>query len=247
MRLTQHVELVGSGGAGFDLTDALDCHVYLVRGPRGAALIDAGAGASAGLFARRLLAASGPARERHLLLTHGHADHAGGAAEAARLVPDLDVRAGAPADAWIASGAERMLSVDRGKASGVYPPEYAFTACPSVRPIGDGERIDLGGGVVLTAVATQGHADGHTCYLLDAPEGRALFSGDCVFTGGRVSLQNVHDARVPEYAASLERLAELEIDMLLPGHHEISLARAGRHLAAARDVLRRGLLPGSTT
>nr|WP_309237643.1 MBL fold metallo-hydrolase [Actinomadura sp. BRA 177] len=221
--------------------------MYLVRGMRGVALIDAGAGVSAGLFGRRLLAAAGPAGERHLLLTHGHADHAGGAAEMARLVPALDVRAGAPADAWIASGDEEMLSVDRGKASGVYPAEYGFAACPSARPIGDGEQVDLGGGVVLTAVATPGHADGHTCYLLDAPEGRALFSGDCVFTGGRISLQNLHDARVPEYAASLDRLAELEIDMLLPGHHEISLARAGRHLTAARDVLRRGLLPGSTT
>ncbi|NYD48088.1 glyoxylase-like metal-dependent hydrolase (beta-lactamase superfamily II) [Actinomadura luteofluorescens] len=247
MRLTQHVELVGSGAAGFDLTDPLDCHVYLVRGSRGSALVDAGAGVSAGLLARRMLAAAGPAGERHLLLTHGHADHAGGAAGLARGVQGLDVRAGAPASDWIASGEEEKLSVDRGKAAGVYPEGYTFPACPAVRPIADGERVDLGGGVALQAVATPGHADGHTCYLLDAPEGRALFSGDCVFTGGRISLQNLHDSRVPDYAASLERLAGLEVDMLLPGHHEISLARAGRHLRAARDVLRRGLLPGSTT
>jgi hypothetical protein len=36
------------------------------------------------------------------------------------------------------------------------------------------------------------------------------------------------------------------VDALFPGHHEISLARAGRHLAAARDTLARGLLPKST-
>ncbi|TDD35299.1 MBL fold metallo-hydrolase [Actinomadura sp. KC06] len=247
MRLTQHIDLVGSGAAGFDLTGPLDCHVYLVRGSLAAALIDAGAGPSAGLLARRMTTAAGPEGERHLLLTHGHADHAGGAAELAERVPELAVRAGSPADEWIASGAEELLSVDRGKASGVYPADYAFAACRAVRPIADGERIDLGGGVVLTAIATPGHADGHTCYLLDAPEGRALFSGDCVFTGGRISLQNLHDTRVPEYAASLERLAALEIDMLLPGHHEISLARGGRHLASARDALTRGLLPESTT
>lgn len=244
MKLTEHIDLIGSGAAGFDLTDPLDCHVYLVRGPAGAALIDAGAGASAREFAQRLRGETG---ERHLLLTHGHADHAGGAAELARSVEGIAVRAGAPADQWIASGDEKLLSVDRGKAAGVYPDEYAFAACPAVRPIADGEQVDLGGGVVLRAVATPGHADGHICYLLDAPEGRALFSGDCVFTGGRISLQNLHDARVPEYAASLARLAGLEVDMLLPGHHEISLARAGRHLRAARDVLGRGLLPGSTT
>ncbi|WP_067464107.1 MBL fold metallo-hydrolase [Actinomadura macra] len=247
MRLTRHIALVGSGAAGFDLTDPLDCHVYLVRGTRGAALIDAGAGASAGPLARRLLAAAGPAGDRHLLLTHGHADHAGGAAELARLVPGLDVRAGAPADEWIASGAEEGLSVDRGKAAGVYPPGYTFRPCPAVRPIADGALVDLGGGVALRAVATPGHADGHLCFFLDAPGGRALFSGDCVFTGGRISLQNLHDSRVPDYAASLARLAELEIDALLPGHHEVSLARGTRHLLAARDVLARGLLPGSIT
>ncbi|GAA4238590.1 hypothetical protein GCM10022254_55180 [Actinomadura meridiana] len=247
MRLTQHIDLVGSGAAGFDLTDPLDCHVYLVRGPHGAALIDAGAGRSAALFARRLTTAAGPTGERHLLITHGHADHSGGAAELARLVPGLAVRAGSPADEWIASGAEEKLSVDRGKASGVYPPEYAFEACPEVRPIADGEQVDLGGGVVLTAIATPGHADGHTCYLLEASEGRVLFSGDCVFAGGRISLQNLHDARVPEYAASLTRLAALDVDVLLPGHHEISLARGGRHLASARNAFTRGLLPESAT
>jgi glyoxylase-like metal-dependent hydrolase (beta-lactamase superfamily II) len=83
--------------------------------------------------------------------------------------------------------------------------------------------------------------------LLETPGHRALFSGDCVFTGGRVSLQNLHDCRIPEYAASLARLAELEIDELFPGHHEICLARGRRHLVAARDVFTRGLLPESTT
>ncbi len=68
-----------------------------------------------------------------------------------------------------------------------------------------------------------------------------------MFTGGRISLQNLHDCRPAEYTRSLARLARLSIDMLLPGHHEISLARGGRRLAAARDVLARGLLPESTT
>ncbi|GAA4690767.1 MBL fold metallo-hydrolase [Phytohabitans rumicis] len=241
MRLTEHVSLVGSGAAGFDLTDPLDCHVYLVRGERAAALIDAGAGRDPDAILRN--AAAVPA---YLLLTHGHADHAGGAAELARRLPGLRVLAGPPADAWIAAGDERMISLDRARAGGTYPAGYTFPACPSVRPIADGTSIDLGG-VTLRAIATPGHADGHTCYLLETAGHRALFTGDSVFTGGRVSLQNLHDCRIPEYAASLERLALLDVDALFPGHHEVSLARAHRHLAAARDVLARGLFPPSTT
>jgi hydroxyacylglutathione hydrolase len=241
MQLTDRVWLVASGAAGFDLSDPLDCHVYLVRGERASALIDAGAGRDLG----PILAAPGPPPE-YLLLTHGHADHAGGAAALAERMPGLRVLAGAPAHEWIATGDAERLSVDRGKAGGVYPPEYTFQACPTVRSIADGEQIDLGG-AVLTALATPGHADGHMCYLLDGPGYRALFSGDCVFTGGRISLQHLHDCRIPEYAASLTRLAATGTDALFPGHHEISRARAGRHLSAARDLVARGLLPRSTT
>jgi len=243
MRLTDHIDLIASGAAGFDLSDELDCHVYLVRGASATVLIDAGAGRSADRIAGHLTDRPGT---RSLLLTHGHADHAGGAAALSRLVPGLEIMAGAPACEWIAAGDEQALSVDKGRAAGVYPDGYRFEPGAAARPIEDGAEIDLGG-AVLTALATPGHADGHMCFLLDAPEGRALFSGDCVFTGGRISLQNLHDCRVQEYARSLARLAELQIDMLLPGHHEISLARGGRHLAAARDILARGLLPESAT
>ncbi|MEU6354732.1 MBL fold metallo-hydrolase [Streptomyces sp. NPDC047072] len=238
MRLTEHVTLVASGAYGFDLSDPLDCHVYLVRGSRLSVLVDAGAGcADLPLEVRPDL----------LLLTHGHADHAGGAAALASRFPGLRVLAGPAAVRWIAEGDEQGLSVDKGKAAGVYPAEYAFPPCPRVEPVADGTEFDLGGGVVIRAVATPGHADGHTCYHLTTPSYQGLFSGDCVFTGGRVSLQNLHDCRVPEYAASLTRLAGLDVDALFPGHHEVSLARAGRHLAAAHDTVTRGLLPRSTT
>ncbi|MET9913732.1 MBL fold metallo-hydrolase [Streptomyces sp. NPDC006476] len=242
MRLTDHVTLVASGAAGFDLTDPLDCHAYLVRGSRRSALIDAGAGRSAA----DILRIAG-VRPDLLLLTHGHADHAGGAAALAAAVPGLRVLAGAEAVAWIADGDEAGLSVDKGKAAGVYPPDYVVPPCPRVEAVADGAEFDLGGGVLVRALATPGHADGHMCYLLTTPHHTALFSGDCVFSGGRISLQNLHDCRVPEYAASLTMLAALDVDALFPGHHEISLAGAGRHLTTARDIVARGLLPRSTT
>jgi glyoxylase-like metal-dependent hydrolase (beta-lactamase superfamily II) len=243
VRLTQEVALVGSGAAGFDLTDPLDCHVYLVHGHDGAALVDAGAGRAPEELLDRVAAAGiDPADIRFVLLTHGHADHAGGAAALRRLLPGARILGGGPVPAWLAAGDDTALSVDRGRASGVYPPDYRISACPGVATVRDDDVLDLGG-VTLTAVATPGHCDGHTCYLMEGPSGSALFSGDCVFTGGRISLQNLHDARVPEYAAAVARLADLHVDMLLPGHHEVSLAHGGRHVAAADDHFRRGLLP----
>ena len=70
-----------------------------------------------------------------------------------------------------------------------------------------------------------------------------LFSGDAVFWGGAVVLQNVPDVSIPESADSLERLARLEFEGLLPGHLTISLANGRRHVEAAVDYFRRLRLP----
>ena len=44
MQILPRIHLVGSGASGFDLTDAIDSHVYLVDGNHSWALIDAGGG-----------------------------------------------------------------------------------------------------------------------------------------------------------------------------------------------------------
>ena len=88
------VHLVGSGALGFDLTAPADCHVYLVVDPQTgeAALIDAGSG----LATERILANVDEALVPRdhittLLVTHAHADHAGGAADLAAAVPGVRV------------------------------------------------------------------------------------------------------------------------------------------------------------
>ena len=70
-----------------------------------------------------------------------------------------------------------------------------------------------------------------------------LFSGDAVFWGGAVVLQNVPDVSIPKSADSIERLLQLEFDGLLPGHLAISLAHGRRHLEVAADQFRRLMLP----
>ncbi len=51
--------------------------------------------------------------------------------------------------------------------------------------------------------------------------------------------------RLTEHA-SPAKLAALRTGALFPGHHEISLARAGRHLDTANAMMARGLLSEST-
>lgn len=115
-----------------------------------------------------------------IVLTHIHFDHAGGAAELARLNPGARIYvhprvAGLVADPTRLN--EAVTSVwgpSTGELFG-YP-----TAAPegSVEPIAGGERIDLGGGRELLAIETPGHTRAHLSFL--DRESDAVFCGDAL-------------------------------------------------------------------
>ena len=95
----------------------------------------------------------------------------------------------------------------------------------------------------LRAIDTPGHCRGHVSFLLTGAPVTVLFSGDAVFWGGAVVLQNVPDVSIPDSAESLERLAALDFQGLLPGHLAISLSNGHRHVAAAVEHFRLLRLP----
>src|SRR5438067_2099264 len=191
MQLTPSIHLVGSGALGFDLTDAFDCHVYLLDGSSEAALIDAGAGLGVDLILDNV-ACAGVAieRVRYLLLTHAHADHAGGAGRLKERLPHLEVVASSQAAEWIRAGDEKAVSLDMGKKAGFYPPDYRFLPCPVDREVREGDRLCIGS-IELAVIDTPGHCDGHVCFMGTVDGRGVLFAGDQVFFGGQVSLQNI--------------------------------------------------------
>jgi glyoxylase-like metal-dependent hydrolase (beta-lactamase superfamily II) len=121
VKLADRIHLVASGQLGVGLTDDFDCHVYLLDGGGEYALIDAGGGRDTeGLL--RQVADDGldPTRIRTLLLTHGHADHAAGAA-ALRARLGLRVIASAPVARYLREGDERAISLEAARRAGAYP------------------------------------------------------------------------------------------------------------------------------
>ena len=80
MKLMDSVYMVGSGTAGFSMTNAFDCTVYLVDGKDELALIAAGVGVQPERIIKQIERDGfDPAQIGKILLTHGHGDHAGGA------------------------------------------------------------------------------------------------------------------------------------------------------------------------
>jgi len=87
--------------------------------------------------------------------------------------------------------------------------------------IGTGDVIDVPGRPV--PVATPGHTSGHTAYLV--PGARVLLTGDALVTGHRLSartgsqrLMEMFHHDVEAMDASLEVIAEVDADVIIPGH-----------------------------
>lgn len=236
-RLSDVVWLVGSGTDEVVLTDPHDCHAYLVWDGTGGLLVDAGTGLGADRWLRSAAAVCDLDRLTGVLVTHYHADHAGGAAAASGA--GLALLAGRETDQALAGPDEERTSLARARSAGVYPADYRLAPATVDRVVGHGDELYAGDGVRLSVVATPGHCDGHLGVQLDGPDGRWLFSGDCLFAGGRVGMQAIPDCRLDVYADTVIHLAGLGVDALLPGHGEQVLQGAGADItAAARSFAR---------
>ena len=148
-----------------------------------------------------------------VLLTHGHFDHAWGAAAVAR-------RFGCPvflsaADDPVLKGSSAMLErLQLEKA--VEPFEH--------QDLADGQVLHLGG-VDWKVIATPGHSQGSVCYYCEA--WGVLLSGDTLFAGsiGRSDLPG------GDYDALMKSLMDKVLTLpgdtdVLPGHgHPTSIAR----------------------
>lgn len=234
MRLTDRVHLIGSGEPDLLTTDRLDSQVYLVRAADGFVVVDSGAGRSVeGILANVRSDGFDPGLIRWLYLTHAHGDHAGGGAAWRDALPDVRIAVSAEAADWLARGDEEATSVDRARAAGIYPADFRLRPFEADRQLVDGDRIELEADVTMSVAATPGHAAGHLSFILDDGPQRTLFSGDAVFPGGLILLQDTWDCDFHAALRSVERLAALGAGDLFAGHLGPVVGGAAEHLRVA--------------
>ena len=240
MRIIRDVYMVGSGQIG--LSNAYDCHVYLLDGGTELALIDAGVGLSPERIISNIRAEGlSEGDVSHLLLTHSHADHAGGCA-ALKALTGVKVVCVETEGRLLETGSDEETGLDVARRSGLYPEDYAFQHTTPDRIVGHGDAFRVGR-YGVQVIEVPGHSLGSTCYLVDMNGYTVLFSSDVVFHGGAIGLGNWPGSSLDAYRRHIGRLAGLSVDALLPGHFLWTVAGGQEHLDTAVANLRLAWVP----
>jgi glyoxylase-like metal-dependent hydrolase (beta-lactamase superfamily II) len=219
----------------------LQANIWHIRGDDADLLFDAGMG----IVPLRPLIVSSFGREPILVLSHRHLDHAGAAHEFA----DVRAHVAEPVEDPVAGslfGPELLeqlglplpdgeqiadLLIDALPHEGFLPTAYRLRPARVSRHLVEGDVLDLGRSQ-LEVIELPGHTPG-SIGLLDRGS-RALYSGDAIYEEGLID--DLPESDVDAYIATMTRLADLDVDIVHPGHGPSLDATALRRIAT--DYLR---------
>lgn len=207
-------------------------NVYLLVSSEVLTLVDSGmAGESAKIIDQLAQGGFTLSDLRQIFLTHAHGDHTGSAAELARL-SGAEVLAHKDEVPYIEQTVVPRSQVRRflTRLGGLL---FKQPACKVDVVLADGDMIPNSGGYI--AVHTPGHTPGSLS--LYHPLRHILICGDALFNRhpvtGKVGLQEppAMVTQDPSQAhASIEKLAKLEVEVLLCGHGKPILEKAGEQI-----------------
>jgi len=192
-------------------------NAYLVEGPDGAALIDAGMPGEAQRILRAIERCC-TSRLRWIIITHAHADHYGSAA-ALRQATGAMIAVHRLDGPTMAEGGSPLGEV-RGPRRLWAPLLRALIRRLSLDPtpadwlLEDGDSLP-GLGFSARIIHAPGHTTGSACLMIDE---QIAFVGDLLTTNGRARLQRYYAVDWDALHASLQHLKGMGARLLYPGH-----------------------------
>ena len=201
-----------------------DSHVYVIGKPssRDLSLVDAGLMGKGGYKVQSILDMGIDLSDiKRIIMTHTHLDHIGCLGEIQKQIPEAELWVHPDEAAALEEGDERTvygMDMFRGMCQMQYGlKDGVFTFQVDRRPV-EGETLEIGD-MVWEVLHIPGHSAGSIA-LYD-PANRVLIPGDTVYADFAIGRFDLHGADGRALKASLLRLAELDVDILLPGHNRI--------------------------
>ncbi len=235
MKIIKDIYVVGGGVYGIGLSSRMDCNIYLIDCGSEALLIDSGVGIESEKIVRNIEKVKNDYNlncdVKKLFLTHAHLDHSGGSANLKKLL-GVELFVSEVESGYIENGDEEKIWLTEAKQSGVYPSSYKLSPAKVDYQLKDGEEISVGK-YIFKIINTPGHSRGSVCFLLINHEKKVLFSGDVIFIGGYIGLQNLPDSSLTEYKAGMDKLKNLAIESLFPSHYGFTTDFGQYHIDCA--------------
>jgi glyoxylase-like metal-dependent hydrolase (beta-lactamase superfamily II) len=197
-------DLYWIGGGRFYYTHPTNCNIFLIDGGKDLLLIDSGCGIKPREVSESIkINGLDPKNIRGVVNTHSHYDHVRG---------DNHIRD--------ISGCEVMIH-ERGVPileKGEWPLGMKHMSISVDRKLHDGDRIKVGK-YELDVIHNPGHTPECISLHVEMDGKKVLFSGDLVMCYSEDFLgMMTAKTDLSIYKASIEKVAKLEVDALMPGH-----------------------------
>lgn len=240
MRILPSIYLVGGHMTG--LSDRYDCSIYVVKGPSGLVMIDAGGGRNPDVVIGNMRDEGlDPSELRWLLLTHHHTDHASGAA-AIRELTGCDVAISEHTAHLLERGTELDVRLDLAKRLGLYPDDFIWHNCPVNHRLRDGEILAFAG-LRIEVIEVEGHSVDSCCFLVEVDGRRCLFAGDVLQYGGVLGLLNFPGSSLEGYRNALAKLRGLRVEGFFPSHSLFTVSNGQEHIDRALERMKSAYVP----
>ena len=194
-----------------------DSNIFIINGEK-PTIIDTGTGLNADIIERQIRKIINPEKIVQILLTHEHFDHVGGVKKIFELT-----------NKKAKVFAHRLSSekIEEGKSMFAQMLGGQMPKCQIDEKLEDDDKIIIGD-EEFKVIHSPGHTPGCICFY--SKLSKTLFSGDTIFAHGSFGRYDFPGGDAKQLRNSIEKLSNLDIINLYPGHENIVEGSGNSHM-----------------